>query len=285
MLIEGKPSATAFRTACRRAAHQLLDRPLIFEDPLALAIIGGDRGSVIARDELSRADSPGGTALRLFLAARSRYAEDRLALAVGRGVRAAVVLGAGLDTLAYRNPFAGERLAVFEVDHPATQAWKKAQLAAAGIAVPANLTFVPVDFSVDRLDQKLAEAGLDPAAPVFFSWLGVVPYLTQQAIASTLAIIAARPGASEVVFDYAEPPGALGRLQRLAFEKLAGRVAQLGEPFVTYFTPDDIARRLGELGFTAVETLSGPELGARYLAAPSALDRAAVGHVVAARRG
>ena len=284
-MIEGKPSATAFRAACRRAAHQLVDRPLILEDPLALPIIGGDRGSAIARDELSRADSPGGTALRLFLAARSRYAEDRLALAVGRGVRAAVVLGAGLDTFAYRNPFASEGLVVFEVDHPATQAWKKTQLAATGIKVPEGVTFVPVDFAVDRLDEKLANTGLDPAAPAFFSWLGVVPYLTLDAIVSTLSVIAARPGPSEVVFDYAEPPGKLEKLQRLAFETLAGRVAQLGEPFVSYFTPADIARRLADLGFTDVETFSGPELGARYLAAPSALDRAAVGHVVAARHG
>lgn len=284
-MIEGKPSATAFRAACRRAAHQLVDRPLILEDPLALPIIGGDRGSAIARDELSRADSPGGTALRLFLAARSRYAEDRLALAVGRGVRAAVVLGAGLDTFAYRNPFAAEGLAVFEVDHPATQAWKKKQLATTGIKVPEGVTFVPVDFAVDRLDEKLAAAGLDPAAPAFFSWLGVVPYLTLDAIVSTLTVIASRPGSSEVVFDYAEPPGKLEKLQRLAFETLAGRVAQLGEPFVSYFTPADIARRLADLGFTDVETFSGPELGARYLAAPSALDRAGVGHVVAARRG
>jgi methyltransferase (TIGR00027 family) len=283
-MIEGQPSATAFRVAVRRAAHQLLDKPLIFEDPLALTIVGGDRGSVVARDELSRADSPGGESIRAFLAARSRFAEDRLAAAVKRGIRHVVVLGAGLDTLAYRNPYADLGLVVYEVDHPATQAWKRERLAATGIAVPESVTYVPVDFTKERLDEKLLEAGLDPAVPVFFSWLGVAPYLIEQAIMSTLRIIAARQGGGEVVFDYAESPEKLSLLQRLAFTTLAGRTASLGEPFVTFFRPDDLLGRLATLGFSAIEDRTGPDLGQLYLGGPSALDRAAIGHVVAAIR-
>jgi methyltransferase (TIGR00027 family) len=281
-MIEGQPSATAFRVAMRRAAHQLLDKPLIFEDPLALTIVGGDRGSVLARDELSRADSPGGETIRAFLAARSRFAEDRLAAAVARGVRHIVVLGAGLETFAYRNRFADQGVVVFEVDHPATQAWKRERLAATGIAVPESVRFVPVDFAVDRLDEKLVAAGLDPSIPAFFSWLGVAPYLTEAAIFSTLGIIAARSGGGEVVFDYAEIPDKLSLLQRLAFTTLAGRTASLGEPFVTFFKPDDLAGRLVDLGFSSIEDRTGPALGEIYVGAPSALDRAEVGHVVAA---
>jgi methyltransferase (TIGR00027 family) len=283
-MIEGQPSATAFRVAVRRAAHQLLDKPLIFEDPLALTIVGGDRGSVVARDELSRADSPGGEAIRAFLAARSRFAEDRLAAAVARGIRHVVVLGAGLDTFAYRNPYADKGVVVYEVDHPATQAWKRERLAVTGIAVPDSVRFVPVDFTRERLDEKLEEAGLDPAVPVFFSWLGVAPYLTEQAVMSTLRIIAARQGGGEVVFDYAESPEKLGILQRLAFATLAGRTASLGEPFVSFFRSDDIASRLSALGFSGIEDRTGPDLGQLYLGGPSALDRAAIGHVVAATR-
>jgi methyltransferase (TIGR00027 family) len=283
-MIEGQPSPTAFRVAMRRAAHQLLDKPLIFEDPLALVIVGGDRGSVLARDELSRADSPGGEAIRAFLAARSRFAEDRLAAAVARGVRHVVVLGAGLETFAYRNPYADQGVVVFEVDHPATQAWKRERLAATGITVPESVTYVPIDFGTERLDEKLQEAGLDPGVPAFFSWLGVAPYLTEAAVTSTLGIIAARPGGSEVVFDYAESPEKLTLLQRLAFTTLAGRTASLGEPFVTFFRPDDLAGRLSALGFSSIEDRSGPDLGQLYLGGPSALDRAAIGHVVAAIR-
>ncbi|MCX5497042.1 class I SAM-dependent methyltransferase [Kaistia dalseonensis] len=281
-MIEGQPSATAFRTAIRRAAHQLLDKPLVFEDPLALTIIGGDRGSTLARDELSRADSPGGAALRFFLAARSRYAEDRLAAAVARGIRRYVVLGAGLDTFAYRNRFAGDGLRVYEVDRPATQAWKKQQLTATGIAIPPDVVFVPIDFATEALDERLAAAGLAPDEPAFFSWLGVVPYLTEEAIFATLRIIAARPSGSEVVFDYALQPDRLGQLQRLAFQTLAGRVAGLGEPFVSFFKPEDLARRLADLGFTAVEDLAGPDLGKAYLGVASPLDRSSAGHVVSA---
>ncbi|BCP54342.1 S-adenosyl-L-methionine-dependent methyltransferase [Kaistia sp. 32K] len=281
-MIEGQPSATAFRVAMRRAAHQLLDKPLIFEDPLALTIVGGDRGSVLARDELSRADSPGGETIRAFLAARSRFAEDRLAAAVARGVRHVVVLGAGLDTFAYRNPYADKGVVVFEVDYPATQVWKRERLAATGIAVPDNVTFVPVDFTTEHLDEKLLAAGLDPAVPVFFSWLGVAPYLTEAAILSTLQIIAGRVGGAEVVFDYAETPEKLGLLQRLAFTTLAGRTASLGEPFVTFFRPDDLAGRLAALGFSSIEDRSGPDLGQIYVGGSAALDRATIGHVVAA---
>lgn len=281
-MIEGQPSATAFRVAMRRAAHQLLDKPLIFEDPLALTIVGGDRGSVLARDELSRANSPGGETIRAFLAVRSRFAEDRLAAAVARGVSHIVVLGAGLETFAYRNRFADQGVVVFEVDHPATQAWKRERLAATGIAVPETVHFVPVDFTVDRLDEKLVAAGLDPSIPAFFSWLGVAPYLTEAAIFSTLGIIAERSGGGEVVFDYAEIPDKLSLLQRLAFTTLAGHTASLGEPFVTFFKPDELAGRLADLGFSSIEDRTGPALGEIYVGAPSALDRAEVGHVVAA---
>ncbi|SHF26811.1 methyltransferase, TIGR00027 family [Kaistia soli DSM 19436] len=282
-MIEGQPSATAFRAAVRRAAHQLLDKPRIFEDPLALTIVGGDRGSSVARDEISRADSAGGAALRSFLAARSRFAEDRLAAAVAGGVRHVVVLGAGLDTFAYRNPFAEQGVVVYEVDHPATQAWKRQRLQQTHIPVPDTMRFVPVDFSVDRLDAALVAAGLDPAAPAFFSWLGVVPYLSEIAILTTLGIIAARKGDAELVLDYAEPPDRVGVLQRLAFLTLAGRTAQLGEPFVSYFLPEDIERHLTALGFEVTANLSGPDLGRLYVAGPSPLDEAAVGHVLHAR--
>jgi methyltransferase (TIGR00027 family) len=191
-----------------------------------------------------------------------------------------VVLGAGLDTFAYRNPFADLGVVVYEVDHPATQAWKRQRLAATGIAVPPAVRYVAVDFSADRLDEKLAAAGLDGTAPVFFSWLGVVPYLGEAAFAATLSVIAAWKGGSEVVFDYAEPPDRLSLLQRLAFTKLAGRVAELGEPFVSYFRPDDVTRRLASLGFATIENLAGPDLGRLYVGRASPLDRTAVGHVV-----
>jgi methyltransferase (TIGR00027 family) len=139
--------------------------------------------------------------MRLFIAARSRFAEENLATAVARGVRQYVVLGAGLDTFAHRNPFTEQGLRVFEVDYPATQAWKQRRLADAGLISPASLTFAPVDFERQTLADGLAAAGFDAAAPAFFSWLGVAVYLTRTAIRETLAFIAGLRSGGEVVFD------------------------------------------------------------------------------------
>ena len=120
--------------------------------------------------------------------------------AVAHGVRQYVVLGAGLDTFAYRNPFT--ELRVFEVDFPATQEWKREMLAEALIPLPASLTFVPLDFEHKILGDGLDEAGFDTGAPAFFGWLGVVPYLTLNAFRATLNMIACLPAGSGVTFDY-----------------------------------------------------------------------------------
>ncbi|MFC6345589.1 class I SAM-dependent methyltransferase, partial [Nocardioides hankookensis] len=165
--------------------------------------------------------------LRVFIAARHRFAEDSLAAAVERGVAQVVVLGAGLDTFAYRNPFAGTR--VFEVDFPATGVWKRERLADAGIEVPESVAYVGVDFETDDLVARLVEAGFDDAAPAFFVWLGVVPYLTEEAVTTTLRSIASVPGA-EVVLDYTNPAHELRLTAQGDRADLIARVAEVGEP-------------------------------------------------------
>jgi len=225
---QGQPSRTALGAACHRAVHQLLEGGRIFSDPHAVRILGADAEAAV-RDAKN---DPSQRRLRLFIAVRSRFAEDALTAAAARGVRQLVVLGAGLDTYAYRTAL-GESLHVFEVDHPATQAWKRQRLSEAGIPVPSTLTFTPVDFEREALACGLAAVGFDPAQQTFFTWLGVVPYLTEQVILSTLGFIANLPGRAHVVFDYGNPPAwdpgedeyAAGR------EQLAARVAFLGEPF------------------------------------------------------
>ena len=229
-MYEDRPSKTAFRVALRRAAHQVLDHPRVFEDPLALAIVGVD-SEALRSDPKNR--GKGSRILRAFLVVRSRYAEDELARAVESGTRQYVVLGAGLDTFAYRNPYPGVR--VFEVDHPATQGWKRRRLEAAGISIPESLTFAPVDFESQTLADGLARAGFQRDQRVFFSWLGVVPYLTRSAAMETLRFVGSLPAGSGIVFDYALPPESLNLVQRLAFKGLAERVAAAGEPFQTFF--------------------------------------------------
>src|SRR5271156_5499991 len=191
-MIEARPSRTALRVAMRRAAHQLFDSPKVLDDPIAVRIIGP---RALEKLEAGRFREATGLArgLRAFMAVRSRYAEDALARSVGRGAKQYVVLGAGLDTFAYRNPYGESTLRVFEVDFPATQEWKRQCLAAAGISIPSSVTYAPVDFERQTLPEGLQQAGFDPQKAAFFSWLGVVMYLTEQTVMSTLGFIASLP--------------------------------------------------------------------------------------------
>ncbi len=258
----GQPSRTAFAAAAHRAAHQLLEGGRVFTDPLATALLGAAPTDLTGE----AAQQPAARGMRLFIAARSRFAEESLAAAVARGVRQYVVLGAGLDTFAHRNPFTDEGLRVFEVDYPATQAWKRERLAEAGLTTPASLTFAPVDFERQTLGDGLAAAGFDAAAPAFFSWLGVVVYLTRAAIRETLDFIAGLPGGGEVVFDYGEPVSAFpqGRLRSLQMTR-AQRAARMGEPWITRFDPPELAAMLRELGFDELEDLGPAQIGRRFL--------------------
>ena len=259
---DDRRSTTAERVALHRAAHQLFDQPRIFDDPLALRIVGSSAAALLDRVAAGEGVARG---LRALMIARSRYTEDALARAAERGVRQYVVLGAGLDTFAYRNAHAG-RLRVFEVDHPATQAWKRTKLEAAGIAIPDDLTFAPVDFEHGTLADGLREAGSAPGARTFFSWLGVVPYLEVESIMATLRVVAAAAPGSEVVFDYAIEPSLMSPTERRAFDALAARVAAAGEPWRTFFDPAVLAGELTALGLTVVDDVGPEALNARYFA-------------------
>ena len=177
-------SRTALRVAMRRASHQVLDRPLVLEDPFAIRILPPDAAAEIGRDQ-ERERGPFASALRAFIAVRSRFAEDEFVAAAARGVKQLVALGAGLDTFAWRNPHREAGVRIFEVDHPATQAWKRELIATAGLP-DAAATYVPVDFERQSLADCLRAAGFRTDSPAFFSWLGVVPYLTRDAFRSTL---------------------------------------------------------------------------------------------------
>jgi len=260
-----RPSRTALRVAMRRAAHQLYDaQPLVFDDPIAVPILGPEYLPEVERTQF-KLNKPFSISLRAHMVARSRYAEDLLARAVSQGVDQYVLLGAGLDTFAYRNPF--PNVHVFEIDHPATQQWKRELLAANNISIPQSLTYVPVDFEHQRLSEQLAPAGFDSTRPAFFAWLGVVPYLTEDAFRSTLSLIASSPAGSGVVMDYGQPRSALPYLEQLAHDSLASRVQLAGEPFQLFFTPPEMAAELS--AFRSIEDLGSEQINARYFAGRS----------------
>jgi methyltransferase (TIGR00027 family) len=245
----GAPSETALGAAKLRAAHQILEYPFVLHDPYALRMLGPG-GEAALRAELHEYQQPYQRGLRAAMALRSRYADDRFAAAARRGVRQYVVLGAGLDTFAYRNPYPDHMLRVYEVDHPATQAWKRARLAEMGIPVPPALRFAAVDFERQSLSMELARAGFRIDEPAFFSWLGVSMYLTEAAVMGTLGYIARVAPGSEVVFDFIVPRTSMSAAARRAHEAAAAYVAKLGEPWITYFDPPRLAGQLRGAGFS-----------------------------------
>jgi methyltransferase (TIGR00027 family) len=256
------PSRTALRVALRRAAHQLYDaRPLVLDDPIAVPILGQEYLPELQKTA-TKLEKPFSVGLRAFLVARSRYAEDNLAQVVAQGITQYVLLGAGLDTFAHRNPY--PQLRVFEVDHPATQQWKRELLENSGLPAPENLTYSPVDFERQSLSEQLVSAGFDRTIPAFFAWLGVVPYLTLEAFRSTINFVASQPTGSGIALDYGQPRSALPFLEKLAHDSLAARVQLAGEPFQLFFTPPEMAAEL--TAFRNLEDIGPTEINARFFA-------------------
>ena len=277
--MRAQASETARHVARLRAAHQVLEGGAFFADRLAAPILG-ESADAVARELSGR---PELTRLRLFVAARSRFAEDSLAAALDHGVCQAVVLGAGLDTFGLRNPHAGRGLRVIEIDHPATQQWKRELIDRAGIALPSTLSFADVDFERETLADGLAKGGFDANRPAFFIWLGVVPYLTRHAIFATLSFIAGLPG-GEVVFDYPQPLDHHPPARRGAIEAIMARSAALGEPWRSFFDPAGLRAELTAIGFKEIEDLGPHEVAKRYGDGPVPPTGTAGPHLLRARR-
>jgi len=255
-----KPSAKA--VAMLRAAHQLLDRPLILDDPVALNILGKEDETFL-RYNVEQYNNPMAKALRTSVVVRSRLAEDEWKKSAKHGVGQYVILGAGLDTYAYRCEHHQAR--IFEVDLPDTQQWKRDCLADAGIWPPDCLTYVPLDFEHFTLAQTLAQAGFRNEDPAFFSWLGVAVYLEEEALMNTLRFIASCAPGSAVVFDYLIPPSMMTQVERIGLETLSSAIAERGEHFKTFLDPASLAEKLLSLGFNSATNLIPDQLHERYL--------------------
>ncbi|MCD2513352.1 class I SAM-dependent methyltransferase [Acidovorax sp. D4N7] len=256
-----KPSATL--VAMQRAAHQLLDRPLVLDDPVALALLDSAEAQSL-RDNPGSLRHQASLDLRGAVVVRGRLADDVWLEANGRGIGQYVILGAGLDTSAYRQPGMAGR--IFEVDLPAMQQWKQARLQAAGIALPPSLRFVPVDFERVGLAQGLALAGFDTDAPAIFSWLGVTMYLDLAAVQQTLRFIGGCAKGSAVLLEYALPLQGLPPAVRTAMEQLIAQIAERGEPWKSFFEPAALSAMLTASGFSNCHAWTPEELNQRYLA-------------------
>ena len=256
---ERGPSRTARAVAALRAVHQLFDGdPKLLDDPIVGRILGP---LTIERLHARLTDfmAPAVLALRSHVVLRSRYAEDRLLHAVRRGVTQYVILGAGFDTFAYRQPEWAAPLRIFEVDQPASQNEKRLALSSAAVTMPTNLQLVPCDFERESFRDALRTGGFDDSLPAFVSWLGVMVYLHESAADDVFRHVVSLPVASEIVFTFA-PRGENSR----GGSRLAGLAGAAGEPWRTYVDPDELLVKVRGFGFSQAALLTPDEAKARY---------------------
>ena len=247
-----QPSQTALAAAAARAAHLVVDHePLIFRHPVAADLIGAPGAEMVGYHRHS-GDHIVLAGTRAQVTVRSRWAEGRLGTLAAGGLDQYVILGAGLDSFAYRSPLVG-RVRVFEVDHPATQRWKRDLLAAAGIEPPDGLAFADVDLEDEPLADRLAAEGFDPHRPALVSWLGVSMYLTVGAVAATLAAVGGLAAGTELVMEYALPPGLRDETDAAYAGFALAVAAERGEPWRSFFTPGQLSGLLEANGMTVAE--------------------------------
>jgi methyltransferase (TIGR00027 family) len=250
VIANGQPSLTALTAAAARAAHLIVDDdPPIFADTLAETMLG-ERAEELIGYHRAHGTHPVLAGARAQVTCRSRYAEDSLARGVRRGISQYVILGAGLDSFARRSPQA-RHVRVFEIDHPATQEWKRQVQPA-----PAGATFVPVDFTRDSLGDRLRQTRFDFAEPALVSWLGVTMYLDLNAIGSTLAVVGGFAAGSEIIVDYMLPAGLRDAAGDSYAEQVGQAFAERGEPWLSCFGPGDMADLLGGHGFRAIRDVA-----------------------------
>ena len=258
----GMPPAghSAWRVALRRAAHQLYDQPVVFRDPLAVPLLGAAGQEALRRTPKAQGRR-WSKSLRAWVVARACAAEACLATAYGEGVRQYCLLGAGLDTFAWRNPWADLR--VFEVDQPAVQQWKRELAREAGLDPAAGCDRVPGDLAAMAWPPGSMAIG----QPACFAMLGVAPFLPPETMRLVLARVRRFPRGSTLVFDYRLPRTALDPEEQRQQDSLQKRATAKGEPFAEGWTEEAMARELAS--FARVEDMGRDELNARRFAARS----------------
>jgi methyltransferase (TIGR00027 family) len=266
----GTPSATAISVASLRAAHlHLFDGPKIHEDTFALQMSGAKDVEDL-KVRLAKSKLPHLQRVSAYFACRHRFSEDRMRAALDRGVRQVVLLGAGLDTLALRQPDIVTSVQLVEIDHPDSQRWKLERLQTLGLSTP-GVRYVPVDFASQNLEEELRAAGVRMEQPTFFAWLGVTQYISEPAAIATLSLAARYAANSEIVFDVIVP------FEDLAPDELhissAARTSsqERGEPWISFYRPEEMARRLPALGFRSVQRLTPEDARQYYLGQPSGI--------------
>lgn len=264
MVIARPPSQSAMLTAAARALHREEPPPLVLDDWLALPL-AGERGEELLERAESLLGRDGILSFSRWVCARARVTEDLVERSMAEGIDQYVILGAGLDSFAYRRSDLASRLRVFEVDHPASQAWKRQRLHEIGVAPPTNLTFVPVDFENETFDSGLRAAGFDFGSPAVFGWLGVTMYLTIDAIRATLEAVASCAAGTRIALTYNLPLPMVDAMSAHVTQTLSGFIGEGGEPFISLFTVEEIEELMRGVGYASLEHFSPDDAVRAYL--------------------
>ncbi|MDE3212795.1 MAG: class I SAM-dependent methyltransferase [Bacteroidota bacterium] len=259
-----EPNNTAIRTALWRALHVKIDTPpLIFEDELGLRLADPPPGWESRPDM----DPEFTKRLRASMVARARFVEDLLAQEVTSGIHQYVIIGAGLDTFAFRNPELASLVEIFEIDQTETLQWKEKRLTEIGLSIPKNLHFVSVDFEVDSWLLKLTRSGFDPHKPGFFSCTGVSLYLSKVAISSLLEQITHLQSGTVIAITLYLPLDLLEEPDRYLHQIAEKGAREAGTPFHSFFTSEEILQLAERMKFRKFETIDHIELRKRYFEA------------------
>jgi methyltransferase (TIGR00027 family) len=263
--VESGPGHTATLAAVGRAIHAESERPLVV-DHLALGL-AGEAGATLMAQLTSQLPEASRQSFGLAFAIRTRFVEDAVAQAIRDGIGQYVILGAGLDSFAYRRSDLSGRLKIFEVDRASSQAWKRRRLEEMGVAIPASVSFVTLDHETDDLHSGLAPAGFDPSAPAIVSAIALTQYLAQPAIERILKLVASLPSGSRLVVTYVVPANELSEMAAAGLAWTMSQAEERGERFLSLFSPADFDELLKRSGFLRVQEAGPPELVQTYLAA------------------
>jgi methyltransferase (TIGR00027 family) len=261
---EPGPGHTATLAAVGRAIHAESERPLM-ADHLALGL-AGEAGATLMAQLTSQLPDTSRQSLGLAFAIRTRFVEDAVEAAIQDGVGQYVILGAGLDSFAYRRPELSERLKIFEVDRPASQAWKRSRLESMGVAIPSSVAFVPLDAEKGDLSAALVKAGFDRSAPAIVSAIALTQYLAQPAIERIFELVAAFAAGTRLVVTYVVPAAELSEMAAAGLAWTMSQAEERGERFLSLFRPVEFDELLRRSGFSRVEQVGPRELIQTYLA-------------------
>ncbi|WML42088.1 SAM-dependent methyltransferase [Neobacillus sp. OS1-2] len=278
-----KESLTALVSCFARGYHALNSSKPIFNDWVAPLLLRDEEKQLISTNwanAIAFFDPEKSESLTSFdeklewvmnnqtvpqLVSRARYAEESLMSAIERGVRQYVILGAGLDTFAFRHKNLPEDFIIYEVDHPTTQAFKMKRLQEMGFAIPANIKFVPVDFKHDSLPEELKKSGYDSGQIAYFSLLGVVMYLEKHDFLKLLTAISEMSlNGSSFVFDYLDDTAFNERKASKKLIQMRQITAATGEAMVTGFDPFELDLELQDCQMLLYENLSPENIEELY---------------------